>query len=79
MLLSRGSVAQLMTGIAIPLDESSGLATDARFGHLLGASGAENRDEEDGIHEKSDGAALQELQVLHSSQGTTTGQALVQA
>ncbi|KAI1455765.1 hypothetical protein F4805DRAFT_259647 [Annulohypoxylon moriforme] len=79
MMLSRGSVAQLVTGISVPLEESSDLAIDARFGHLLRVGATESKNDEDCIYDKGDDAALQELQILHSSQGTTTEQTLVQA
>ncbi|KAK8135250.1 beta-ketoacyl synthase domain-containing protein [Apiospora sp. TS-2023a] len=77
--LSRGSAAQLVTGLPVPLDESSDLATDARFGYLLEVDAAMPKDEQsEHFGKDGDNAALLELQVLRSSPETTR-QALVQS
>ncbi|KAI1131759.1 hypothetical protein F5Y10DRAFT_285688 [Nemania abortiva] len=78
-LLSQASVAQLITGINIPLDESSNLAADARFGHIVGTGTSEHRDGDGRTSSDSSDTALLELRTLYSSPGTASRQVLVQA
>lgn len=68
--------SQLVTGIAVPLENTSDLAIDPRFGHLLAIGASERKNgNESSDHDVND-AALQTLQVLHSSANATSSQKL---
>lgn len=78
--LSRASAAQTVTGLTVPLSESSDLAVDPRFGHLLATDASMRMDIAKQNPGEGDDAALQELRVLHSSPSkSTNAQAITQA
>ncbi|KAI1365720.1 hypothetical protein F5Y08DRAFT_338477 [Xylaria arbuscula] len=77
--LSQLSVAQLVTGINIPLDPFSDLASDPRFGHIVGTGTSTRTGSYQHTSNDVDDTALLELRALHSSPGTVPKQVLVQA
>ncbi|GAW17842.1 hypothetical protein ANO14919_073090 [Xylariales sp. No.14919] len=79
MPLSRASIAQLVTGINIPLDISSELAADARFGHIVDTRALKQTGDDQQTPDDANDIALLELRALYSSQGTVSRQLLLQA
>ncbi|KAJ3554839.1 hypothetical protein NPX13_g10502 [Xylaria arbuscula] len=74
--LSQLSVAQLVTGINIPLDPFSDLASDPRFGHIVGTGTSTRTGSYQHTSNDVDDTALLELRALHSSPGTVPKQVL---